>query len=291
LYIRSAGNVSLKNISAFNNVERGIDVDNTYGTGGVTYQSSGSIFVVANNGQEGLSIVSKGNVNITNQYGLVAVENGSYGIFITNDFPYRSNYVNLTNVLAVANPSTGIYVKASGYIYATSLTAQANDQEGVKLVTSSAPITVTGSNLVSGNGFDGLYAESVQGKISISNVVASSNTLNGIHAVSTTGNISITGSTANDNHQNGMLLNSIGNFYLKNARASGNGKDDAGQDLDDGLNITAGDYSVVTIIDSTFMNNWFGSGIEIKRPNPDRLPLLTRVNYLSNGETNLWVHA
>ena len=77
-----------------------------------------------------------------------------------------------------------------------------------------------------------------------------------------------------------------------------NGQSDWGDLNDDGLAIvTSSATSTITILNSTFMNNWYGSGIEILHPlavyprTPTSFwPTLINVSYLSNGETNLYVH-
>jgi len=68
-----------------------------------------------------------------------------------------------------------------------------------------------------------------------------------------------------------------------------NGQDDD-PSWDDGLYILAGSTSIVTIKDSTFMTNWWGSGIEIDHPDAFFWPTLINVNYLSNGGPNLYIH-
>ena len=113
----------------------------------------------------------------------------------------------------------------------------------------------------------------------------------GIYVYGFSANITLYNVIAAHNQYSGIYLKSSGNYNLNKVTSFLNGQADLGGQNDDGLAIIAGSStSTITILNSTFMNNWWGSGIEILHPNPAFWPTLTNVSYLSNGETNLWVH-
>ena len=185
---------------------------------------------------------------------------------------------------------------ASGYIYAKSLTTQNNLYDGAYLHSNSGTVTVTGRNYFRDNGYYGLCVLA-NGNVSVGNAVVWSNGWEGVLVEAGTGNIVVYNITAAHNKGTGVLLDSDGTFFtVINVTAFLNGQDDLGNLIDDGLAIyTDNAASLIIIINSTFMTNWWGSGIEIDHPygyNPALFwPTLINVSYLSNGGPNLYVHS
>ncbi len=296
LYILSAGAVSMKNISASGNHANGIEVDNTSGTSPVTYQSTGKEIWLTDNGSISLQILSNGNVTLNNQYGLNSYNNyGEYGIYIDNSNSSTPMYVKLINVGASNNNSDtvgdGLHVQSSGYIYASSLAADTNHGYGAYLYSESGAVTIAGSNYFRDNGAVGLCAIADYGSVSLSNASAQWNGEEGVFLKASNGNITVTSVSAANNDWTGVRLDGTGNFTINKVTAFNNGLDDGGDLTDDGLSILANSSaSAVSIINSAFMANLNGSGIEIDHPTSGFLPYLYNTYYLGNGEANLNVH-
>ena len=291
LTIYSKGGVSLKNINAWENGWEGVFVDNTEGTGTVTFTTTGRQYWLSNNGSYGLYISSNGSVTLNNQYGINARDNGGdAGVYIYNYNGLPTSTVSLTNVFANNNYNgSGIVIYAESKVTAVSTTAQNNAGSGLYIVSGTGGVTLSGSNYLTDNPGSGLIIQA-PGAISISNVRAWSNGNEGIYVYGFSANITLYNVIAAHNKSSGIYLQTNGNYNLNKVTAFLNGQADAGGLYDDGLAIRAGSSSMVTILNSTFMQNWWGSGIEILHPNPAFWPTLTNVSYLSNGDTNLWVH-
>ena len=82
LTIESRGSVSLKNIDASENGWDGVSVDNSEGTGSVTFLTTGRQLRLSNNEGSGLYIVTNGSVVLSNPYGLNAHNNGGMREFM-----------------------------------------------------------------------------------------------------------------------------------------------------------------------------------------------------------------
>ena len=206
--------------------------------------------------------------------------------------------VSLTRVFANDNYNgDGIIVFAKGKVTAVSTTVQNNDSGGLYIISSTGGVTLSGSNYFTDNGGSGLTIQA-PGAISISNVRAWNNGNEGIYVYGFSANITLNNIISAHNQASGLFLNSNGNFYLNKVTSFMNGQSDWGDQDDDGLAIiTSSATSTISILNSTFMNNWYGSGIEILHPlavyprTPTSFwPTLINASYLSNGETNLYVH-
>ena len=296
LTIISKGNIYLKNINARNNNSQGVRAENINGTGTVTFITTGKLFWLSNNETYGLYIASNGNVTLSNQYGLLAIGNsGAAGIYIENNGTLPSSTVSLTRVCADNNPNGyGIYIYSNGNITAISLTAQNNEEDGAYINSIFGSVALSGSSIFTENGGNGLYV-GAKGAISITNARACRNNFMGIYLESAGGNITLNTIHSAHNFGSGLYLQTSGNFTLNKVTAFFNGQLNYGGLWDDGLAIVAGSASKVSILYSCFMNNWLGSGIEIQHPMAGDWftpfwPTLISTSYLSNGETNLYVH-
>lgn len=144
LEIDTNGSVYLLNSWGSGNSGDGISVNNAYGgTAPVTYVTTGKVFYMTGNDGDGLEIKSKGNVTLSNQYGLRPTDNAYHGVYINNQGSSLPAYVRLTNVYAYNNDN-GINVESSGYIYASSLTAEYNNNIGAHLESGSGAIAGMG---------------------------------------------------------------------------------------------------------------------------------------------------
>ncbi len=217
LEIISRGNVSLTNVEAQNpNGDDGVRIDNTSGIGNVTV--NGKINVFENNGGDGLSIVSHGEISLTN---IMASFNSGRGIDLRNAYSgYDAKNVRITatggktmNTLH-NNGSESLHVVSFGTISVNKVEAVENSIHAY-LQNSGSPdfktVTVTNSvfNETIGQGLQ----ISANGSVSLSNIWASGNLSNGLYIdnqAAADQDVSVKSSTVSTNNGSGAYIVSSG---------------------------------------------------------------------------------
>ena len=172
LYIRTRGSVSLNNLNAYYNYifsapdpnTHGVYIDASAGTGTVTLSDTlGSSLFTRNDG-DGLHILAKGSVSLTN---LQANYNGNNSVYDDGMGVYIDNYagtgsVTLKKVFAYNNRNSGMEILSKGSVTLDTGEYQSNGQSGagtsVKIGDPATPAgAVTLKNLaISYNYIDGL---------------------------------------------------------------------------------------------------------------------------------------
>jgi len=291
LAILSAGNVSITNTHAQNNINStGIFVDNhQWGTGSVTYSTTNDVYYISENGGTGLYIDSKGSIQIKNKYGLVVSDNGSYGVYAENYFAPVPADIKLDKMHADRNNSSGFAITASRNVIASNLTALDNTGHGAYLFATNA-ITLKGSNTFKYNHQNGVYLEVVYGDINASGITSNDNMQTGIQAESDFGKVILKSSSAYFNNYGGVVLAAPqSTVYVDKVYSKANGFGSVTES--DGIHITAGDYQLVTIRNSAFQANR-GDGIDITAPTLpyDDYVKLYKTYYFGNVTSDLNIH-
>lgn len=245
LWIISNGAVKLSQVTAGNNGDTGVYVDNRAASSALSVTVAGSL-TAFDNGASGLEIYSKGVVNLAY---LITNDNLGYGTYINNSYGSGLTAVQAVNVTGTNafndNGDSGLYIASRGAITLSNVTAIRNgfaaDASGVYLINTydtAKPqnITLNGSNFFLYNSYDGLGAFSY-GTITINNVTATDNG-NGVNdsdgsgiylynrnALSTTPrNITVTGvNSFTYNDLAGLYVSSMGVITVSNVTASHNG--------------------------------------------------------------------
>ncbi|MCD6319330.1 MAG: right-handed parallel beta-helix repeat-containing protein, partial [Candidatus Desulfofervidaceae bacterium] len=281
LFIESDGSVYMQNIDALSNGWDGIFVDNTSGTGYVTYKSTRKSNWLSDNGWSGMWIGSNGTVSVTStRYKIVANGNGaglaSSGIDINNSTAPLPRNVTLKNIVGGGNVQYGIKVLSKGNVSATSIAAMDNGIDGFMIDNRSGMGTVAlkGTNVFENNTEWGLWVDS-NGAVTLYKITAVGNHIGGVMADTLSANIKFTYGTVRSNWLEGIRLNTAGNISLYYVRSFSNGHAANG---DGALLFSSG---VVTLKYSAFQNNW-GSGVHIWHPNGSYWPTLYKTSFFGN---------
>ena len=260
LYILSAGAVYLNSIAANQNGNgySGLVVSNVYGTTPVDVTITGTSTFL-NNGGEGASIDSKGNVTLSN---ITASGNSSGGLGIaTTDF-LKAVTLTGTNTFN-NNGNVGLLIWSIGPITVSNLTASNNpNTRGAELdnFTYGSPldppqnVTVTGYATVNNNGASGMAIYSY-GVITVNNVTANLNAGNGLFTENDFGMlpnvVSINGTNNfNGNAGSGLIVYSLGAITLNNVTSASNGSYGIFAENDYGLAVGGISLNGVSYIDS-----------------------------------------
>ena len=201
LNIRAYGTITLNNVTANNNGNDGVDLDNDFtgAVGGVNVTNTANS--LSNNKSSGLYVLSKGLVTLSN---ITASSNGSYntgtdtytgeGIYVDNTAGVAGVTLIGTNVTS-SNWTNGLDVVSKGAISINNLTANKNgyydtptdtkddavNGYGASLDNSTAsaaqPITLTGTNQFNNNMYDGLGVSSNGGAVTLNGLIANGNGL------------------------------------------------------------------------------------------------------------------
>lgn len=276
LYLETKGLISIANITASGNTAgEGASLNNNISgaTAGVTLSG---INTFSSNFTNGLTVVSNGAITISNLT-VISSQNG-YGASL-NNIGTPSNVatpksVTLSSTNNISNnKATGLIIDTYGSVLINSLTANYNGSvaipgSGADIdnyvfgATTTANVTLTGTNTFTGNYVKGLLVESF-GTIKISNLTANSTStsrgaeLNNKNALSNASGVTLTGvNKFIGNGSDGLFIESKGTVTLNTVTATGN--------VDSGVSINntfAGNLAVkpVTLIGThDFSNNFNG---------------------------------
>ncbi len=264
LEIGSDGTVSLNNVTASNNGDNGVYVDNCLNPADAVCQTvAKSVTLTGSNTFNwntlyGLYVESSGVIKV-NQ--VSATHNGAGGVFLDNCAYHTVNLVCLTPLpyaVTITNPSTflyngfdGLYIRTTGAVSLKSITSSFNDNRGVNIdnrgsLSKPQNVTFSGTNVINGNDNTGLRIMSY-GTVTLSSVTANDNGQtdtsgygifvdNRALSASPVGSILVTrkpvtftGNNAfNNNYSGGIFIYSVGDITLNNVTAIGNGVTGAG---------------------------------------------------------------
>lgn len=189
LVVWSKGMVTLNGITSLDN-GIGADINNTYGSAGVSVLSTLGANTFNGNSSRGLYIRSKGNVIVNTT---TASENGSNGIEIEN---YQggsgTGYILLTKITTRSNTLRGIHITTNNYVSIDGLSSLMNGTElspysGISAFTYGHNFSIKNS-LITSNSAWGIYGEIGAGLFTITNSYYFGNNTSG----GTYPNISIT---------------------------------------------------------------------------------------------------
>ncbi len=236
LDIKSAGMVTLNNVTANKNMGSGLVIANNYsGTTNARAVVLNGVNTFNENKNSGLEIYSYGAVttnNITANLNGLSGANGN-GTRINNSSaavpaPVTMNGTNVFN----SNFNIGLFVTSLGSVKTNNVTANANGENGVYIdntyLGANGGVTMSGINTINGNGGDNLYIGSF-GAVSL-NSVSANGSVTGYGAYienynsGTFAPVTISGTnTFNLNFVGGLNISSKGVITLNNITANGNG--------------------------------------------------------------------
>ncbi len=239
LQILAMGNVSLLNVTATNNGDEGVQIDNTASSASATVQVLGTNTFTGNSG-DGLNIRSDGNITLNN---ITANANLDDGADISNSSSGTNATVTITGTNSFSNnTSDGLVVVSRGAIMLSNVTANNNvNESGVVLDNDETGavggVIINGSNTFNGNDNNGLNIAS-RGSVNLNNITADGNkTATGV-AINNcsmsggvclgSGDVTLTGSlifTNNGNNDDGLNIYTGGNVSLADVIATGNKSD------------------------------------------------------------------
>lgn len=243
LIIHSANAVYLTNVDAWSNdvgilsVGYGVEIDNTWGTAGVTLYAPAAAYpedynLFFDNAAEGLHILTRGAVSLAK---IDAHENTGDGVSIENLDLALMKPVSVVNSLFTTNTHHGISITTAGAITFTGNTATGNTVYGASLdncafvedaCQSTAIMTIKSSHFY-GNTNSGLSAFS-GGNVLLDKVTANGS-VNGNGAginvsdssVATT-TVTVQRSQFNDNRYDGLVVTGLGTITVNAVEASRN---------------------------------------------------------------------
>jgi hypothetical protein len=239
LEVKSKGFITLTNTGAYDNLGSGMDLQNDYGTAGITINSNVTNFtnVFRNNGADGLKIASLGTLTVQRSE---ADFNGGYGYYLTT-----KGLVNLRDISASNNGKSGLLVnnQVTGSTASVNLTATTGVRNTFNL---------NGSN---DQGIYPGFEVRSYGVISLTNIDAHKNYWTGVQLSNTDAplakTITLTDSDTSENQGSGLLIYSKGAVNLKGVTSSHNSL--TGSDIVYGGETV---YERLTTV-SSFDNWWF----------------------------------
>jgi len=230
LSIYSRGAISAANLTAGGNQSAGAVLGNggADAVGGVTLSGTNAF---DGNAYDGLSVGSLGAITLNN---LTASGNGTSGsgngAYVENSSGLTPQPVKLTGYgTFLDNRTNGLLVYSSGSISAANLTARNNaDGHGVSLfnsyvLPSNPGITLSGTNVFTGNGDSGLFAQT-NSALTLSKITADDNLGSGV-VVNWAASLTITCGSFTHNVDYGLYVGSPVSPILIGVFASGNDVD------------------------------------------------------------------
>jgi hypothetical protein len=288
LDIDSTGNVVLKNIIAELNGANGVYVD-CAGSVKVSGDNTARATSFSENVLDGLHILSDGNITIASF--VYANWNTSDGMYLNNQTAASPKIINVYYSETNNNSGQGLWILGSGAINLVSVESQFNGGDGVNAASNSAlsgVVSVSGINLLSNNGDDGLELHTPL-NVKVSGVTANYNAWSGIYLTSASGLTTLSNTSTHMNTHNGIEINAANKVTITSAKSFNNGDTVT---YGDGLWIASNNFDVL-IKSSTFIGN-FGNGIDAQ-PGTGVVTLSSTV-YIGNDADNtgliddLYVH-
>jgi len=236
LWVESNGAVTLNNITANDNFDAGVFVDNTFAASAKSVVFNGVGTYIGNG--NGILVFSKGAIT-TN--GLTVLNSLGTGVYLDNCLEnagvcdgFASQAVNVNGINTISNSdASGLFIVSRSAITISSLTTSNNTFNGVYADNwfDNSAGTITFKNYLNSflNGTNGVTVFS-RGVVVMANVHADLNGNNGLYLnndyVNTTqSNVTITGTNSfSYNGLSGLLIDTYGVVTLNNIFANGNGE-------------------------------------------------------------------
>ena len=271
LSILSLGLITTSNLTASNNFNgRGASFDNHLGTGGVTL--SGTLTFNTNPKGTGLYIVSRGAITITS---ITSLSNGNaageYGAYLDNSAG-SAQPVTLTGTNDVeSNYDSGLYIKSSGLVTISNLTASSNGTGlshgyglDISIAAANTGVNITGSNTFYNNYSGGLSVYS-KGPITLNSISANQSTNAGA---------------------TGAILNNLASTPLSPQNVTITGTNDFGSNDGDGLDIQT--YGAISLnnVTSNYSVNGSGASLNNSTGTTAKTVTLTGTNGFNNNHVN-----
>jgi len=211
----------------FDYTSDGVNIDNTYGSAGVTVKPNrAGVGVIADdNYGEGLSIKTNGPIAVKQ---VSAVGNCYTNVNLLNGFASTPQKVNASQVYTADGYSFGIIIASAGEVLLSGGSALGNRETGVNINGENLPVTVANMDIRNNQSSDGLIV-TAKGTITLSGVIASGQTAHGASLQNSlgSGDVILSGSNNqfNDNGGYGLHIYTAGNVTLSNFQANRNGQD------------------------------------------------------------------
>jgi hypothetical protein len=274
LSIVSKGSVSVKDVTASENGQSGIDgdgveINNTYGTSGVTFTGTN---IFNHNRDSGLDILSNGAVKLNN---IIANSNGNNGVYIFSSVASSVSFTGSSQLKF--NDLDNLHIETLGSVTLTNIIAnssQTGNGVNVNNASGTTGVTITGTNTINNNYLTGLSITSA-GAISLNNITANENGLlildgygayldNSADTTVTYSKVSITGTnTFNDNYFEGLLIKTNGTVSLNSVTANG-AVDGRGADIQNTYGGFTGSKQPVTLTGTNSFSDNDKAGLYIK---------------------------
>ncbi len=240
LDVLSKGAISVHNVSANSNIGYGASLDNTLsGTAAPANVVVSGVNAFDANFLTGLSVQSYGAIAASNltadNNGISSTDNGvtldncNFDLILLTCDTVTAKSVNLTGTnFFNGNDGRGLSIQSKGAITVHSVTANGNVySDGTQLHSyggASVPVTVSGTNVFSGNGGRGLNIIA-GGPVVVNKTTADQNSLNGLNVTSTGGKITVDCGSFLYNTGNGVNLTAPGAITLISVFTYGNATD------------------------------------------------------------------
>jgi hypothetical protein len=274
VWIVSSGDVVVQNLKAqYNTSGSGIMIDNSSGTGKVTISG----VYVGGNKSDGINILSKGAISVSNTTAVANNGISSTGIYLDNSS--GTGTVSLVNVTSIYNSFSGLRIQTVGNTTLDKINILSNVITGAQVNIGNISSTLTISRSKFDDNHNGGLNANLGGNVILNNVSASNNSSAGargmfINNTAGTGTVTVLstfgGNVFNNSGENGLYVYSNGVFKGSNITANDN-------DFR-GLEITNGSGGI-TITGGSFQRN-SRSGIYL---NTSGDVLISGVSVVGNG--------
>jgi len=225
LSITTNGTVVLTNITADNNYENGLTINNTFDLSKVSVKlssSSGYTNSFSGNGNYGVYITIPGSITLSK---LEAKDNTEGGLFLRS----TGSSITLTSTIASNNSGTGLDIDDAKKVTLKNVVTSSNGKYGT-FISNDSDVTILsatrgGTGIESSNNtWSGLFVET-DGNISISDAVMDSNGDNGAYLDNTSvaGKwISLSNANFDDNGYDGVVILTTGSVTWSSGSANEN---------------------------------------------------------------------
>jgi parallel beta-helix repeat protein len=225
LLITTNGAIVLTNLTADDNGNNGLMIDNTYDSSKVSVKlstSSGYTNSFSGNGNYGVYITIPGSITLSK---LEANENAAKGLYLES----TGSSITLTSTTASNNSRTGLHIDDAVKVTLKDVITSSNGQYGTYISSDSDVTILTATRGGTGlkanyNVSSGLYIVT-DGNISISDVVADNNGDNGAYLDNTYAagkGISLSNANFDNNGYDGVVIETTGSVTWKSGSASEN---------------------------------------------------------------------
>ncbi len=227
LTIRSKGSVTLNNVSATSNNQRGVSITNTFGSGSVTFLSTLGVNDFGGNQGTGIYIDTNGAVNLSRTS--AANNNGtasSYGAYIL-----AQGNVTISGTAAEVgyfgnSGYIGLGISTKGTITLNFIDSSANPADNIIVDNSTGTGNVVMNSIIANDSANGMGIWIIStGSVNLKEIYATNNAFSGVTIKNDSTRrlpVSVSGGTFNNNRNYGLNIESSGAVNLKDINATGN---------------------------------------------------------------------